>query len=275
MFKFGAQLTIGNVVRYLSENMDKVLIGKFTGASAVGLYSKSSQLLMVPMRQIASPILNVAMPALSSLRNQPDRYRRYYERLLGILASITVPLAFYCAVEADFVVQVVLGRQWLAAIPVFRTLAIGALILPAAATRGLVVVSMGRSRRFLCVEAFNAILCVAAFAGGLPFGIEGVARAYTFMIYFILVPSLFYSFRNTPVTITLFLRTVSIPLLISILAAAGAVSVRYAIAGTSIADHVLFLGVFSSIYTAVSWCRRSIRDSVGMFVHALPRLSRS
>ena len=273
MLKFGGQLTVGNVVRYLSENMDKVLIGKFIGANPLGLYTKAFQLFMMPVRQIRDPIRSLAMPVLSSVRNQPDRYRRYYQRLLDVLASLTIPGALYCVIEADFLIRVILGPQWLQAVPIFRILAIAGLILPVAGTRGLVLVSMGSSRRFLWLETFNSLLCVGAFAAGLPFGIEGVATAYTIVTYVVFVPSLYYCFHKTPITVSLFMRTLVWPALISLIAAAGAVLVNYATGNDSIMDHVVFLSMFAGVYVMASCCRRSVRDTISQVLKELPVLS--
>ena len=106
MLAFGGHLTGFNFVNYFSRNADNILIGKFIGADALGLYAKAYGLFMMPISQIRSPLNQVAMPVLSSLQNQPERYIKYYQRLIDILASLTIPLTLYCAIEADFLIQI-------------------------------------------------------------------------------------------------------------------------------------------------------------------------
>src|SRR5262245_15436776 len=49
---FGGHLAGFNVINYLARNLDNVLVGRFAGAGALGLYSRAYQLLMMPLNQI-------------------------------------------------------------------------------------------------------------------------------------------------------------------------------------------------------------------------------
>ena len=145
MLAFGGHLTVSNVANYLSANLDNFLIGKFIGADGLGIYGKAYQLFFMPIRYFKDPLQNTAMPALISLSNQPDRFRNYYKRFIDLLATLTIPTALYCLVEADFIIRFFLGPQWGEAIPVFRIFALAAIIFPLTGTQSLVLVSPGKS----------------------------------------------------------------------------------------------------------------------------------
>lgn len=273
MLAFGGHLTGFNLVNYFARNADSVLIGKYIGADALGLYARAYQLFMLPITQIRGPLDQVAMPVLSSLRTQPDRYAKYYQRLLDIMASLTMPLTMYCAIEAEFLVRMLLGSKWSGAVSVFRILAIAGLIQAIAGTRGLVLLSCGFSRRYFYWGLFNAIVSVASFVIGIPFGIEGVAAAYATANYLILFPSLFYCFPQTPVTIGLFVKTLVPPLLASGIAAVSVIAAKYIWVSDSVAAHMLYAGIFLAIYAGLSWCRQSIRETLGLIMRGAPAMS--
>jgi O-antigen/teichoic acid export membrane protein len=260
MLAFGGNMTGFNIINYFARNADNVLIGKFLGTQALGLYAKAYSLFTMPIEQIRTPLNHVAMPVLCSLQNQPERYVRYYQRLIDIMASLTIPLTLYCVIEAPFLIQTLLGQQWLAAVPVFQILAIAALIQPIAGTRGLVLISHGFSKRYFYLGLFNAIIVIASFVAGLPFGIEGVAAAYAIANYVILIPTLFYCFQKTPVTVSLFFRALTWPLLTSIVTAGCIILMKYAGVGDSFVSHVLYAGTFMIIWGALSLCRASTRE---------------
>ena len=272
MLKFGGHLTGFNFVNYFSRNADNILIGKFIGVDALGLYAKAYRLFMMPISQIRGPLNQVAMPVLSSLQNQPERYIKYYQRLIDIMASLTIPLALYCAIEAGFLIKILLGQQWLGAVSVFRILVIAALIQPVAGTRGLVLISHGFSDRYFYWGLFNAILAVTAFLVGLPFGIEGVAAAYAIANYVILIPSLFYCFHKTPVTVSLFMRSLASPALAGLLAAGCVILAKYVGASDSLISHILYAGLFTVVYGGLSFSRKSIRETTGLLLKGLPIL---
>ncbi len=274
MLRFGGYLTGGNFFNYFAGNADNILIGRFLGADALGLYAKAYQMVKMPITQIRGPVNKVAIPVLSSLQNQPERYVKYYQRLIDIIASLSIPLTLFCAIEADFLVRTLLGQQWLGVVPVFRIMAIAGLIHPVASTRGLVLVSHGFSSRFFYFEVFYTIVTVASYIAGLPFGITGVAAGYTVGRYLVLIPSLFYCFHKTPITVSLFMRTVAAPMLSGLLAAGCVIFMKYVGTGDSLLSHVLYAGIFMVVYGGLSFCRKSVRETSGLLLKSLPIISR-
>jgi PST family polysaccharide transporter len=262
MFVFGGHLTGFNFINYFSRNLDNLLIGKFIGMDALGLYSRAYSLFMMPISQIRGPLTHVAMPVLSRLRDQPERYAKYYQRLVDVLASLTIPFTLYCVLEAEFLIELLLGPRWLGASPVFRILAIAGLIQPVAGTRGLVALSHGFSKRYLYWGLFNAILCTGSFVAGLPFGIAGIATAYTIMNYILLIPSLYYCFHMTPVTVSMFFRVLLAPFLCGVLAAVAVVGMKQMWVYESPVYHYAYAGVFTVVYAGMSLCRPTVREIV-------------
>jgi PST family polysaccharide transporter len=55
LVRFGSRLTGFRLVNHLSRNADDVLVGRFAGAAALGLYGKAYKLLLVPVREIGGP----------------------------------------------------------------------------------------------------------------------------------------------------------------------------------------------------------------------------
>ena len=226
MLGFGGYLTGFNVVNHFSRNADNILIGRFLGVGPLGLYAKAYDLFMMPVTQIRTPMMNVAMPALSAIKDQPERYCKYYQRAIHIMASLTMPVAMYCAVEADVLVEAILGPQWLGAAPILRIMAVAGVIQPTAGTVGLVLCSLGRAKRHFTMGAMNSLFIVGSFILGLPWGALGVALSYTIVTYLLLLPTLWYSFRRSPVSVADYFSAVSRPALASVVMGSALLLVR-------------------------------------------------
>ena len=272
MLKFGGHLTGFNFINYFSRNADSILIGRFIGADALGLYTKAYQLFMMPISQIRAPITNVAMPVLSSLKDQPERYVKYYQRLIDIMATLTIPLTLYCFVEAEFLIGLVLGAQWLGAVPVFRVLAVAGVLQSITSTAGLVQLSFGYSARYFKWGVVGAFVFVGSFIIGLPYGIVGVATSYACANLLITFPTLFYCYHKTPVSVSLFLRTLIMPLLISGVAAGSLIAIKL-LTDNSILNHLFALCIFSFVYGGLSICRKPVRETVKLFTKDVPFFS--
>ena len=216
MLAFGGHLTGFNIVGYFARNFDHILLGRFCGASVLGLYSRAYSIMMLPISQVREPLHAVALPALSHSQNEPIRYRRYYIKLVTLLAFITMPLMVFLFVCAHEVIGLLLGSKWSGAINIFKILCITAFIQPVATTWGLVLVSLGQSKRYFALGTVYSIIIVISFIIGLPWGAIGIAVAYAIANYALLIPTLWYCFRRTPVSIRDFFSAILRPAVASL-----------------------------------------------------------
>ncbi|MEN5101809.1 lipopolysaccharide biosynthesis protein [Stenotrophomonas sp. TWI809] len=218
---FGANVTAFEVVNYFHRNLDNVLIGRVWGASALGLYSRAYQLMMLPIVSLRTPINAVALPVLSRLQNEPSRYRHYYCEIASLLGMLSIPLMLFLAINADDVVQVALGPGWSGVGPIFVLLALTGLIQPVASLRGLVLLSLGRTRKYLVWGVLNAAVVCLGFCIGVRWGGVGVAAAYAISNYLLLYPSIVFAFKESPLRVSDFFVTLARPVLAGLIAVAA------------------------------------------------------
>jgi PST family polysaccharide transporter len=192
--------------------LDGVLIGKFAGAIPLGLYRQAYGLMMAPLDQLQAPIMSVSTPALSRLQDDPERYRRYYERILFAVSALTVPLGCFTIVYAREIVTTVLGPHWADAAPFLMVFGVAASIRPAVATSGMVMFTCGHSGRYLVAACVHAVMLMCAMAVGLAWGALGVAVASVATTIAILPWKLPYSFAGSPVSTGRFLSVTIRPI---------------------------------------------------------------
>lgn len=200
MLTFGSNLTGYKFLNYLVRNMDNVLIGRFYGQYALGLYAKAYGLLLMPIQMINLPMADVAIPALSRVTDSPERYRKAYAGMVANVCLFTMPLVAFMIGTSDWLVITVLGSQWTEASTIFAWLAVSGLIEPFAFTTIWLFVSQGRTHQQLRWGFISAGVILTAFAIGLPWGATGVAAAYGLASLFVRAPLLFwYVGREGPV----------------------------------------------------------------------------
>ncbi len=197
MLAFGGHLTVFNILNYFSRNLDNVLIGWKVGAQPLGIYAKAYQLLLMPFDQINVPIAKVALPTLSRLQNEPDRYRVYYSKAILLLVTLGMPLVVFMFVAADKLILTVLGEQWKDAILIFRLLAPAAFVSTFNVAAGWVYVSLGRSDRQLRWGLLTSITDVIAFTIGVQWGAIGVAAAYSISRVVLRYPAIAYCYKGS------------------------------------------------------------------------------
>lgn len=175
---FGVRLQAGSVLNWATRNTDDLLVGRFVGAPALGVYQMAYRLMLWPIQNVSRVVGQVMFPALSAMGGDTRRVGRAFLRGTGVVALVSFPLMVGAWVVADTAIPLVLGARWAPVVPVFEILCGLGLIQSVATNTGWIFLSQGRADTRLRLQLFMAPLLVASFVVGLQWGIVGVAGAY-------------------------------------------------------------------------------------------------
>ncbi|MFY4730528.1 lipopolysaccharide biosynthesis protein [Nitrospira sp. BLG_2] len=222
MVRFGGMATLNSLVVYVAYNIEKVLLGRFWGAEALGIYGRAYQLVSIPAENLNSATGGVIFAALSRLQNEPSRLKSYFLKSYALVLSLTLPVSVACALFADDIILLVLGPKWGDAVPIFRLLTPTILILALINPMYWLLVSIGLVGRSLRLALVIAPLVITAYLLGLPYGPSGVAFAYSAALTLWVVPHIAWCIHGTIISPRDLLQTVGRPLLSTMVAAGSA-----------------------------------------------------
>ena len=197
MIRFGAYLSGTSLFGTLMRNLDRILIGRFFGPAVAGYYFNAHRLLLMPVSQLNAPLSSVALPTLSRLQDDPERFRLFYRRGVEVVAAASFPAVLTCLIAADHLVPVVLGGQWADSIPIFKALAPAALLASVNVVTSWVYVPLGRTDRQFRWHVFRSCCVMIGFAIGLPWGALGLAIAFSTTACLLRIPAILYCFHGT------------------------------------------------------------------------------
>jgi len=226
MAHFGGTVTLNGLIVYTASNFEKILLGRFCGADALGLYGRAYQLINIPTGNLNSAVGEVAFSALSRLQDDPVRLKSYFLKGYSLVLAMTMPLTVACALFADDMIFVFLGPKWKAASIIFRLLAPTILVFATANPLSWLVMSLGMIRRSLKMGLVIAPIMIASYMIGLPYGPKGVACAYSAVMILWLIPVIAWSVHGTVISLSDVLLIASRPFASSIVGAALAFMVR-------------------------------------------------
>lgn len=175
LLHFGASLTVASIFRRLASGCDSLLLGRWFGADAVGLYSRGSMLLAAPIDQLITPLESVFTPILSGLQEDPARYRRTFLQVYGAVAMLSFPGAALLLGLSRPLVLTLLGPRWEQVIPIFSGFTVAALYLPLYYAVMWLLNTQGRGKDIMVTGLIFSVSTVLAIVIGLPFGAFGVA----------------------------------------------------------------------------------------------------
>lgn len=222
MLRFGGTVTLNGVVVYIAYNIDKVLLGRFWGADALGIYARAYYLIDIPTSNINAAIGGVIFSALSRLQDDHSRLKLYFLKGYSLVVSMTLPITVFSAVFADEIILIALGPKWKAAAVIFRLMAPTILVFGMINPLYWFLLSVGLQKRSLNIAFFIAPWAIASYLIGLPFGAEGVALAFSAALTLFLVPCLVWCVHGTMISAGELFKSVSRPFLSAL--AAGLVA---------------------------------------------------
>jgi PST family polysaccharide transporter len=226
MMRFGGTLTLNGLVAYVAYNLEKVLLGRFWGPVAIGIYGRAYRLINIPTDNLNVAAGEVTFSALSRLQDQPDRLRNYFLKAYSLVLAITLPLTVAFALFSDDVILVLLGPKWTASVPILRLLAPTTLVLAVINPVGWLMYSIGLVQRSLKLALVFAPIIVIGYVIGLPYGPKGVALGYSAVMMLCAIPLTALCVRGTAVSLRDIVLTSVRPLASAIAAGLLAFGVR-------------------------------------------------
>lgn len=145
LFSFSKWLLLNNALTFLKVRTADFFVGRMHGATTLGLYNVAYEVANLPTSELGAPINRALLPGFSQIEQDHEQLRSAYVNAMGMLALFALPAAagIYCV--AEYLVPVVLGEKWLAAVPLIQILGV-----------------------FGAIELFHSSICTVLIARGFP-----------------------------------------------------------------------------------------------------------
>lgn len=189
LFTFSAYLTGFNFINYWARRADDLLIGKFLGATNLGVYSRAYALMLLPITQVIGVISNVMFPTFSTIQHDKERIKNIYLKVLQVLAFITFPMMIGLITVADNFILSIFGQKWIEVVPIIRILAVVGLLQTLTHPTGWVYTSQNKTNLMFYIGLIVSTVIVISIVIGIILGtIQWVAYCYLIANFLIIYP---------------------------------------------------------------------------------------
>jgi O-antigen/teichoic acid export membrane protein len=175
MLSFGVGIYVKRVLDYATQNLDNLVVGKVLGLTALGLYDKAFTTVNRLVARITLNGPNVTFRIFAMIYEDQERFRRAYRKVLLTATLMSYPTLATLAVAAPSLFRVVLGEQWLPAVPAFQILCVAAMPKIQNAFASTAVQAMGKIWSEVWRQIVSVVLLVLAVVFFSRWGIEGAA----------------------------------------------------------------------------------------------------
>ena len=173
-WKFGYKLMISAQINTIFENIYNILIGKFYSVQTLGYYERAYTLNNYPISILSLIISKVSLPLFSQIADDKEKLGEVYKKIVLMAFYITAPIMLGALALAKPLFELVLGKQWLPAVPLFQILCLSYILYPIHSLNINILTAFGKSGLFLKLEIYKKIVLVILVIIGVNFGIYGL-----------------------------------------------------------------------------------------------------
>jgi O-antigen/teichoic acid export membrane protein len=229
----GWVITISNLFMLLSDQLVTIVAGPTIGATLLGLYVLSLDFALMPLSK-GMPIVNQTMlPTFSKFQEHRDSASYYFEKLLGGISFIFIPMLVGLGCIASSLILTVVGAKWSDSIILLEILSIGMIFRLTSLQLKNIMVSMGRSGLLLKTNLLQLILLLPLTIITMQYGVIALALSWVNTELVVMLAAI--QFSKSVIDISLFklLRSYRLALISSSLMAASVIATSFVLGSHS------------------------------------------
>ncbi|GAB2502073.1 lipopolysaccharide biosynthesis protein [Alkalibacterium psychrotolerans] len=158
LFNFGWKVLISELLTLMYENLYTVIIGRGFSLTSLGFYSNAQKLSVSASDSIEISIEKVSYPLFSKLKDEGSRLKYGFQKVFKSTVFITFPVMLILASLAPALFRIVLGKNWIPAIPFFQILCLAGMFTPLHNLNLSILQVKGRSDLYLKVKFIEKLI---------------------------------------------------------------------------------------------------------------------
>lgn len=111
---------------FTSDSIDRLAIGASFGASPLGIYTRASNLVLIPTNLIGLPVQAALLSWFSRIKGNRARISAALGDAIAFQGLVLIPIAVALWLASPLLVHVLLGNEWSRAVPIAQILFVGA-----------------------------------------------------------------------------------------------------------------------------------------------------
>lgn len=159
---FSKWLLLNNFLLFLKARASDFVIGRISGARALGLFSISDELSNLPTTEIVMPINRAVYSGYAQIGGDRTRLRNGFLNVISVIGAFAIPAGAGIAATAPLLVPLALGNQWLEAIPLIQVLAFYGVLMAMQTNTLYIYIALGVPRTAMLLNALHVALLVPA-----------------------------------------------------------------------------------------------------------------
>ncbi len=252
VFRYGSHLIGAETINATPRLLDNLLIGKFLGPAALGIYALAFRIPEMGIKSFTTVAGSVLHPVMSKLQAEPEMLRHYYSQSLRYCALLMFGVGALIAVMSAPLVHVLYPPKWYDMVVPMQFIALSFAVSTLNMVPGKLLKAVNRTELLFRVSLINLPMFVLVICAAVPFGITAVAIAQLVLAILRFIPTYIVTRRVLDITVQDTLQSLAPAFLCAAVASASAYLVLYANDGSELVRLLAGTAVFSAAYVMMA-----------------------
>lgn len=175
LLHFGKWDFVWGQAKILSDNLDKILIGRMLDITQLGLFEKAQGLAKMPYEQFSTRLGMVSFSSFSRLQDNRKELINYLSKMMVLNAFISFPVYFGFSLVAENLTFVLLGEKWMGMVVSLQALSLSFLISSLMSPIISMNIAMGEIKKQALIRVVGLVFFTFALLWAVPYGIAMVS----------------------------------------------------------------------------------------------------
>jgi len=191
VMRFSKWMLFNSILGFISDSLPNFVLGRLFGASSVGYYSVTQEVVSIPTTELVSVINRTTLPGYSKKRTDMKELKSSYLSVLSVISLVVWPVGLGIFSVADVLVPVVLGEGWLESVGLFLLLSPAVMLLGLSSNAWVVNAACGKPHMTSYIDLsrmLSLVVCMSLYYFVfVESGFLWVAKSFLFssIVYFI------------------------------------------------------------------------------------------
>lgn len=165
----GSRMMFTSFLNTVFLNIYSFFIGNRVGLASLGYYTQADKWSKMGVTSVTQVLTSTFVPALASVQDDPDRFRRMASKMSRFTAYLMFPALIGLMVMARPVFHTLFGTKWDASIILFQLLLLRGMFTVAVSLYNNFLLALGRSGTILRLEVVRDGTALLALAATFPY----------------------------------------------------------------------------------------------------------
>ena len=175
ILSFGGWLTLGVIITNISNQLDKLLLGRMLSVKSLGEYNRPSGFIANIIGLVNSIFDTVLFPLLSIHQDSKIKMKEIFYQSNSLLTCMGVVMTALIFINSRFIVYVFLGDKWIDIVPIMQISSLSGLFMLNNTLADCFFRSYGLVRLGFFIRLLGFIIYLLSIFIGVQYGITGVA----------------------------------------------------------------------------------------------------